>query len=176
MESEVVETVATGATSAAALDLTSETSWFAAEKLWPEHPFMGMLNASQTDDETWGLRFTCNIDKGELMGVLDFQPVNLIGQPAVFAMDVGEGRTHALPGVYTEGGVNGAAQFEFAFDWSKMKDLTETTRADFIDAGDLSVLALVSSDESDRGDTQILASLDGLTEAQAKFYYFCNPK
>lgn len=172
----VAETAPTAAASTpAGIDVSAETQWFSVEKLWPDSPYMGLVNSSLPDDDAYALSFVCDVDTGRLTGVLEFQPSGLAGQPAVFGLVTSNGYATDLEGVYRAGEAGGG-EFTFPIDWISMKEIADAARTDISSPMGGSEIAIVADGHDQRGDTKLLVSRAGFKEHQGQLYYYCNPK
>ena len=167
--------VASNLSTPAGIDASAETQWYSVEKLWPEHPYMGVVNSSMPDDDSYGLSFVCNTDTGKLTGILEFQPAALAGQSGVFGLTTSDGVVKDLDGAYRLG-EDGGSEFVFPIDWLTIKAMTEAGRTDIVSPTGSSEIAIATADYTMRGDTRILVSAEGFEEHQAQLYYYCNPK
>ena len=156
-------------------DISGSSAWFAVERLYPESPEMGLANLANPSSHTYGLSMTCDIDTGRLTGALQFQS-GAPGTTATYKLATSEGKVFDLPGGFAANPDTGKSDFVFDIEWMAIKSITESQRADFVDQHRLSQLALVQDDFPQRGDTNLLASLDGFEENQVQLYYYCNPK
>ena len=136
---------------------------------------MGLANLAKPSADTYGLSMTCDIDSGRLSAVLQFQS-GAPGTTATYKLATSEGKIYDLPGGFAANPDTGKSDFIFDLEWMAVKAITESQRADFVDEMRVSQLALVQDDFTQRGDTNLLASLDGFEENQVQLYYYCNPK
>ena len=159
----------------AALDLTEQTRWFAVEKLWPEFPYMTVLNSASTDSDTFALTFSCNTDDGALIGDLANQPLEMAGLKSTFSLNADDGSTTSLEGDYspTE---DGDVVFRFPVDWSVMETIEQSDRVDFIDAEGNSHLALLSANGDKSMFAKTLIAMKNFSATQSELNAYCNPK
>ena len=169
-----VETVLETVAEPAGIDATMETEWFSVEKLWPDSPYMSLVNSSLPDVESYALSFACNVDTGELTGTLAFQPVELTGKQAMFGLTTSEGYAADLKGAYELGEDGGA--FTFPVDWLTMKKIADAGRTDIVSPEGDSHIAIVAPEFELRGGAKLMVSNAGFKAHQTNLYFYCNPK
>ncbi|WP_018995737.1 hypothetical protein [Hirschia maritima] len=157
-------------------DISASTKWEAVELLWPESPYMVLLDASKPSSKTNGLAFNCNTDTGAISGVLHNQSNSKAGKAASFSLRTSNGEAMTLLGMFARNTKENRTDFVFSTDWRAMKAIANSERVDFVSPEGESVLALVKDVAPHRGDTDLLASSENFDDTQVQLYYYCNPK